>query len=89
MPDVTIILRQDEESSMSFMDEASNEVESDWVPAAASVNVDNEESAPQVSLLSNVFLSLMVDHVKLSQKVCPWPRLLKQLWSLASISNLV
>ena len=27
------------------MDEASNELESDWVPAAASVNVDEEEGA--------------------------------------------
>ena len=27
------------------MDDASNELESDWVPAAASVNVDEEEGA--------------------------------------------
>ena len=26
----------------SYLDDASNEVESDWVPAAASVNVDDD-----------------------------------------------
>ena len=29
----------------SYLDDASNEVESEWVPAAASVNVDEDEAA--------------------------------------------
>ena len=32
-------------TSSSYLDDASNELESDWVPAAASVNVDEEEGA--------------------------------------------
>ena len=45
---------------MSYADEASNENESEWVPAAASVNVDNEDAENQDEFGAQDFRSQMI-----------------------------